>query len=146
MTVSFGCDHGGFTIRQDILDYLQSAGVQVIDHGTNSTQAVDYPEYAKLVCADVLSGKAEFGILICGTGVGISMTANKIHGIRCALVGDTFTAHATREHNNANVLAMGGRVVGPGLAADITNIFLHTAFSGEERHQNRIDKMMAVEK
>lgn len=145
MIVSFGCDHGGVVLRDEVLSYLKNAGIEVIDHGTTNEDSVDYPDYAEVVTADIISGKADFGILICGTGVGISISANKRHGIRCALVSDTFTAHATREHNDANVLAMGGRVVGPGLALDIVDIFLNTKFSYGERHERRVEKIMALE-
>ncbi len=145
MKVSFGCDHGGVVLRDEVLAYLKNAGIEVIDHGTTNEDSVDYPDYAEVVTADIIAGKADFGILICGTGVGISISANKRHGIRCALVSDTFTAHATREHNDANVLAMGGRVVGPGLAVDIVDIFLNTEFSHGERHQRRVDKITALE-
>lgn len=145
MTIAFGCDHGGFILKKEILDHLAKNGHQVIDFGTNDETPVDYPDYAIQVAECIKSGKADLGILVCGTGIGISITANKVPGIRCAPVSDTFTAHATREHNNSNILAMGGRTVGPGLALDIVDMFINTPFSGEERHQRRIDKITAVE-
>jgi ribose 5-phosphate isomerase B len=145
MKVAFGCDHGGFILKKDILAYLKKSGIDVIDFGTDSEAGVDYPDYARPVCQSVLDGEADFGVLVCGAGVGISISANKMRGIRCALVGDTYTARMTREHNDANVVALGGRVTGPGPAVDIIDIFLHTKFSGDERHQRRIDKIMALE-
>lgn len=145
MKIAFGCDHGGFVLKPEIMDYLNKHGYEVIDFGTNSTDAVDYPDYGQAVAECVRDGKADFGIVCCGTGIGISISANKVPGIRCALLSDTFSAHATREHNNANMMAMGGRTVGPGLAVDIVDTFLRTPFSEAERHQRRIDKISAIE-
>ncbi len=145
MRVAFGCDHGGFVLKKEIMEYLHEKGHKVLDFGTDSERSVDFAPYAENVCLAIKNGDADTGILVCGTGVGISISANKISGIRCALVSDTFTAHATREHNNANVLALGGRVIGPGLAVDIVDIFLNTEFSSEERHQRRIDSITALE-
>ncbi|CAK7062464.1 MAG: Putative sugar phosphate isomerase YwlF [Desulfovibrio sp.] len=108
--------------------------------------SVDYPDYGLPVAECVSAGEADLGIVACGTGIGISITANKVPGIRCALLSDTFSAHATREHNDANVMALGGRTIGPGLAVDIVDVFLNTPFSGDARHQRRIDKITAVEK
>lgn len=145
LTIAFGCDHGGFTLKADLMAYLKKNDIQVIDHGTNNTDSVDYPDYAIPACQDVVDGKADFALLLCGTGLGMEMTANKVDGIRCALLSDTFSAHATREHNNANALAMGGRVLGPELAIEILDTFLRAEYSGDQRHQRRIDKMMALE-
>lgn len=145
MKIAIGCDHGGIVLKPEIMEYLNKNGHEVIDFGTNDENAVDYPDYGQLVAECVQQGKADFGILMCGTGIGISIAANKVPGIRCALLSDTFSAHATREHNNANVMALGGRTIGPGLAVDIVDIFLKTPFSQGERHQKRIDKVTAVE-
>lgn len=139
--IALGCDHGGYELKKEILAYLEKEGLEYRDFGCDSTAAVDYPVYAKLVAKAILSGECEKGILICGTGIGISITANKFKGIRAALCTDCFCAEATRLHNDANVLAMGGRVVGPGLAVKIVDTFLHTPFSNEERHKNRISQM-----
>ena len=136
--IALGCDHGGYELKQEILAYLKKEGIAYKDFGCDSKEAVDYPVYAKLVAKSILSVECEKGILICGTGIGISITANKIPGIRAALCTDCFCAEATRLHNDANVLALGGRVVGAGLAVKIVDTFLHTPFSNEERHINRI--------
>lgn len=146
MKIAFGCDHGGIVLKPEIMEYLEKNGHEVIDFGTKDESSVDYPDYALPAAECVARGEADFGILICGTGIGISITANKVPGIRCALLSDTFSAHATREHNDANMMALGGRTVGPGLAVDIVDIFLKTPFSQGERHQSRIDKIAAVEK
>lgn len=139
--IAIGCDHGGFELKQEIKGYLEEKGLAYKDFGCDSTEATDYPIYAKKVCKAILAGECDRGILICGTGIGISITANKFKGIRCALCTDCFCAQATREHNDANVLALGGRVVGAGLALKIVDTFLNTPFSHAARHQNRIDQM-----
>ncbi len=139
--IAIGCDHGGYELKKEIIGYLEKANVPYKDYGTDGNDAVDYPDYAKTVCQAVLDGEADKGILICGTGIGISIAANKIKGIRAALVHDVFSAEATRLHNDANVLCMGGRVIAGGLAIKITDTFLNTAFSGEERHSRRISKI-----
>ena len=139
--LALGCDHGGYELKLEIKKYLDEKEIPYKDFGCDSTDAVDYPVYAKKVCRAILSGECEKGILICGTGIGISITANKFKGIRAALYTDCFCAEATRQHNDANVLALSGRVVGPGLAVKIVDTFLNTPFSGAERHQNRIDQM-----
>lgn len=139
--IAIGCDHGGYELKQEIIGYLEKEGMAYKDFGTYSTDAVDYPDYAKPVCQAVVEGQADKGILICGTGIGISMAANKVDGIRAALVHDVFSAEATRLHNDANVLCMGGRVVAGGLAIKITDTFLKTDFSGDERHSRRIGKI-----
>lgn len=136
--IALGCDHGGYELMQEIKKYLEKNGHAYKDFGCDSTEAVDYPVYAKKVARAIQSGECEKGILICGTGIGISITANKFKGIRAALCADCFSAEATRAHNDANILAMGGRVVGPGLAEKIVDTFLNTPFSEAERHKNRI--------
>lgn len=136
--IAIGCDHGGYELKQEIIKYLDKAQFDYIDVGTYSIDSTDYPIYAKSVCKAILSGECDKGILICGTGIGISITANRYKGIRAALCGDCFSAQATREHNDANVLALGARVTGTGLAIKIVETFLNTAFSGDERHLNRI--------
>lgn len=137
--IALGCDHGGYELKQEIIEYLKSKNIEYKDFGCDSTEAVDYPQYARKVAHSIVSGECETGILICGTGIGISISANKVKGIRAALCHDCFSAEATRLHNNANILAMGARVVGPGLAIKIVDTFLNTPFSNEERHIRRID-------
>lgn len=136
--IAIGCDHGGFELKQEIMEYLNRQEIPYVDLGVFSKEPADYPVYAKLVCKSILEGTCEKGILICGTGIGISIAANKWRGIRAALCGDCFSAEATRRHNDANVLALGARVTGAGLAVKIVDIFLNTPFSNEERHINRI--------
>lgn len=139
--IAIGCDHGGFELKQEIIKYLEEQNLTYKDYGCYDTASVDYPEYARKVANAVVSKEAEKGILICGTGIGISIAANKVKGIRAALCHDCFSAQATREHNDANVLAMGGRIVGPGLAVKIVDIFLNTPFSEDERHIRRISQI-----
>lgn len=136
--IALGCDHGGFELMQEVKRYLEKEGLKYQDFGCYSTASVDYPVYARKVAHAILDGTCDKGILICGTGIGISIAANKISGIRAALCTDCFCAEATRLHNDANILAMGGRVVGPGLAVKIVDTFLNTPFSGDERHARRI--------
>jgi ribose 5-phosphate isomerase B len=136
--IALGSDHGGYELKQEIKKYLDEKGIAYRDYGCDSTAAVDYPTYAKKVAHAILDGECEKGILICGTGIGISIAANRFPGIRAALCTDCFCAEATRQHNDANVLALGGRVVGPGLAVKIVDTFLNTPFSGDERHARRI--------
>lgn len=136
--IAIACDHGGFTLKQEIISHLKAQGIDFKDFGCEGTDAVDYPVYAQAVGTAVASGSCEKGILICGTGIGISIAANKIPGIRCALCHDCFSAEATRLHNDANVIALGARVVGPGHALKIIDTFLATDFSGDERHSRRI--------
>ena len=143
--IALGCDHGGFELMKEVKAHLTEKGVEFRDFGTDSPAATDYPIYAKRVAKAILSGECEKGILICGTGIGISITANKFKGIRCAVCHDVFSAEATRQHNDANVLAMGGRVVGPGLALMIVDTFLNTEFSNAPRHINRISQMETEE-
>lgn len=136
--IALGCDHGGFPLMKEVIKYLESEGLEYINFGTYSEESCDYPFFAKAVANAVVTGECENGILICGTGIGISITANKFKGIRAALCHDCFSAKATREHNNANILAMGARVVGAGLAIEIVKNFLETPFSNDERHIRRI--------
>ncbi|MCA5963038.1 ribose 5-phosphate isomerase B [Blautia sp. RD014234] len=137
--IAIACDHGGYDLKLEIIRYLKDENIEYTDAGCEGRDAVDYPVYARKVTDAIKSGTCEKGILIRGTGIGISIAANKVPGIRAALCTDCFCAEATRQHNNANVLALGGRVVGPGLAVKIADTFLHTEFSGAERHQRRID-------
>lgn len=146
MRVAIGADHGGFELKEEIKTHLQGSGVEVIDLGTHSTASVDYPRYGVAVGQAILKGEADLGIVVCGTGLGISMAANKIPGIRAAVCTETFSARMTREHNNANVLALGARVIGPGLALDIVDIFLKTQYSGDERHARRVKLMDDLER
>jgi len=139
--IAIGSDHGGFELKQEIIKHLTKKEIGFEDFGCFSEASCDYTDYGKAVAEAVASGKYEKGILICGTGIGISITANKIKGIRCALCSDCFSAEATREHNDANILALGGRVVGVGLALKIVDTFLNTPFSNEERHIRRISKI-----
>lgn len=139
--IAIGCDHGGYQLKLEILKYLEKKGVEYKDFGCDSLDSVDYPIYAKKVGQAILDGECEKGILICGTGIGISITANKMKGIRCALCSDCFSAEATRLHNDTNIVALGGRVVGPELAVKIVDTFLNTPFSGDERHARRIAMM-----
>lgn len=145
MKIALGSDHGGFKLKNEIISYLKENGYEIKDFGTYTTESCDYPEYAEKVAEVVANKEFDFGILVCGTGIGISMSANKVPGVRAALCSDTFSAHATREHNNANILALGERVVGPGLAIDIVKTFLNSEFEGG-RHQKRIDKISEIEK
>ena len=137
--IALGCDQGGFSLKQEIMAHLKERGLEFKDYGSYDEQSVDYPVYAKKVAEAILSGECEKGILICGTGIGISIVANRYEGIRAALCTDCFMAEATRLHNDANILAMGGRVVGPGLAIKMVDTFLDTPFSNEERHIRRIN-------
>ena len=139
--IALGCDHGGYELMQEVIAYLDEKGLEYKNLGCNNMDSVDYPVYGKKVAKAILSGECDKGILICGTGIGISITANRYKGIRAALCSDCFSAEATRQHNNANVLAMGGRVVGPGLAVKIVDTFLNTEFSNGERHINRVRQL-----
>ncbi|MGZ4162975.1 MAG: ribose 5-phosphate isomerase B [Tumebacillaceae bacterium] len=144
MKIAIAADHGGFTLKETIKKQLESLGLEYHDFGSYSEESVDYPDYGIQVAEAVAKGEYERGILICGTGLGMSIVANKVPGIRCALLHDTFSAKATREHNDTNVMAMGARVIGPGLAEEIVHLWLTTEFSGG-RHQNRLDKIAAIE-
>ncbi len=145
MRIALGSDHGGLNLKKQIIEYLKSENIEVTDFGTYTEESCDYPEYALKVAEEVVAGNFELGILVCGTGIGVSISANKVPGIRAALCSDTFSAHATREHNNANILTLGERVVGTGLALDIVDTFINSKFLGD-RHQRRIDKITEIEK
>ncbi|MDF2925856.1 MAG: ribose 5-phosphate isomerase [Paenibacillaceae bacterium] len=145
MKIAIGADHAGFRLKDELKELMGQWGHQVEDFGCSCGDSVDYPDFAEQVCKQVVAGTADRGILICGTGIGMSIAANKIHGIRCALVHDLFSAKATREHNDTNVLAMGERVIGPGVAQEIVKIWLETEFSHGPRHVNRIAKLSQLE-
>lgn len=140
MNVAVGCDHGGFTLKREIVRYLRGAGHEVNDVGCPSEESVDYPEFAERVCAAVLGGQSARGILICGTGIGMAMAANRHRQIRAALCHEPFSARMSREHNDANVLCLGGRVLGPSLALEIVRVWMETGFAGG-RHLRRITMM-----
>jgi len=145
MKITIGSDHGAVSLKEEVKMVLKEfANVEVTDVGTFGTDSVDYPDIAEKVCADVVSGNADRGIVLCGTGIGISMAANKIKGIRCALCGDVYSAKMSREHNDANVLALGGRVTGFGPAGEIVRAWIQSEFTGG-RHARRVDKIMALE-
>ena len=137
--IGLGCDHGGLELKKVVMDYLDSKNIEYKDFGTYTSESCDYPVYGKAVANAVAGGECDKGIIICGTGIGISIAANKVRGIRAALCHDVFSAKATREHNDANILAMGARVIGPGLALEIVKAFLETDFSNDERHIRRIN-------
>ena len=139
--LAIGSDHGGYALKQAIMKHLEARGLSYKDYGTYSEASCDYPDFGRAVALAVANGEAEYGIIICGTGIGISITANKVPGIRAALCGDCFSAEATRSHTDANVLALGARVVGEGLAIKIVDTFLDTPFSNDERHIRRIQKI-----
>ena len=136
--IAIGCDHGAFALKQALMKHLDKRGLAYKDFGTYTEDSCDYPIYAKAVAKAVASGECDRGIIVCGTGIGVSITANKVPGIRAALCGNCFSAEATRQHNDANILCMGARVVGEGLAIKITDTFLDTPFSEDERHKRRI--------
>lgn len=138
MKIAIGCDHGAYELKLTLIKHLEERGIDYTDLGCHSTESCDYPIYAQAVAKELTSGKADLGILLCGTGIGMSMAANKIKGIRAAVCNDCFSAKATKEHNNANVLCMGSRVIGPGLALMIADTFIDTAFSNDERHIRRV--------
>ena len=142
--IAIGCDHGGFELKNHVIKYLEDKGYEVKDYGTYSEDSVDYPDCAKPVCEAVMSGEAEKGILFCGTGIGISIAANKHKGIRAALCSDVYSAKMTKQHNDANIICMGGRVIGRELAFMIVDAWLETEFEGG-RHSNRIAKIHEIE-
>ena len=137
--IAIGCDQGGYALKQEIIKHLEARGMECKDFGCYSTDSCDYPVFAKAAAKAVASGECEKGIVICTTGIGISISANKVKGVRCALCSDTLSAKMTRLHNDANMLAMGAGMIGENLAYDIVETFIGTEFSGEERHQRRID-------
>ena len=139
--IAFGCDHGGFELKEEILAYLDKEGIEYKDFGCYDRTSCDYPDIAKPVAEAVASGECEKGILICGTGIGITIAANRYEGIRAANCTNSFMAEATREHNDANILGMGARVIGVGTALKIVDTFLNTPFSNDERHKRRIAKI-----
>ncbi len=142
--IALGADHGGFLLKEEIKKHLSEKGIEFKDFGTDSTQSVDYAKIAYKTCKSVTSGECEKAILCCGTGIGISMAANKVEGIRAACCSDWFSAKYTRLHNDANALCLGGRVVGAGLALEMVDVFLSTEFEGG-RHQRRVDQITAIE-
>lgn len=144
MKIAIGCDHAGPALKAEIMAHLDEKGVEYIDMGIQEGEKIDYPEKAKEVCEKITSGECDLAVLICGTGIGMSMSANKIKGIRAACCSDYFSAKYTRAHNDANVLCIGARVVGAGLAIELVDVFLETQFEGG-RHQRRIDKIAAIE-
>ena len=146
MKISLGCDHGGLELKNEIKAHLEARGFECRDFGTYTKDSCDYPDYARPAAEAVASGECERGILVCTTGIGVSITANKVNGVRCALLHDKMSARLTREHNDTNMMALGAGVVGPMLALEIVDTWLDTPFSGVESHQRRIDKVMAIEK
>lgn len=146
MRIAIGADHGGFALKAPLMQALREAGHEVIDLGTHSTDAVDYPDYARAVGRAMLDGRAERGVLICGSGAGAAIAANKMRGIRAVLAHDTYTAHQMVEHDNANICCLGARVVGPELAAEVVRAFVNAKFTGEERHVRRLNKVAEIER
>ena len=146
MKIAIACDHGALDMKNMLVSYLQGQGHTVTDFGTHTNASCDYPEFAAAAAQAVASGECQRGIVLCTTGIGMSIAANKVKGIRCALLSDVVSARLTREHNDTNMMAMGAGIVGSILAQQIVDTWLGTEFSGGERHQRRIDKMMALEK
>lgn len=143
--IALGCDHGGYELKQIIIKYLEQLGAAYKDYGCMGKDSCDYPDYGQAAAKAVASGECKLGIVICTTGIGISITANKIKGIRCALCSDVVSARLTREHNDANMLALGAGIIGANLALGIVDAFLHTEFPKEEKHYRRITKISAIE-
>ncbi len=143
--ITIGCDHAACEMKQQIIEHLNARGIECIDVGTYSSDSCNYPDYAHALCKNIQDGVTELGILICGTGIGMSMAANKHRGIRAAVCSDTFSARLTREHNNANVLCFGARVVGIGLARDLVDNFIDADFEDGGNHRKRIDMITAIE-
>lgn len=144
MRIAIGCDHGGLDHKNAIVEHLKNRGFEVKDSGIYENHSVDYPDIAVKVCKDITSGECELGILVCGTGIGMSLAANKVKGIRAAAVSEHFSAKYTRLHNNSNVLCLGGRVIGVGTALELVDLFVDTKFEGG-RHETRVNKVMAIE-
>lgn len=144
MIVAVGSDHGGYDLKQQVIKHLEEQGIECRDKGCFSKESCDYPAFGRAVAKAVAGGECEKGIVVCTTGIGISIAANKVPGIRCALCSDTLSAKMTRLHNDANVLALGGGMIGPNLAVDIVDTFLHTEFSGEEKHKRRISQLEQI--
>ncbi|MGM9584864.1 MAG: ribose 5-phosphate isomerase B [Faecousia sp.] len=145
MKISIGCDHGALALKNKMVAHLVALGYDVKDCGTYTGDSCDYPDFAAAAARSVASGECEKGIVLCTTGIGVSIAANKIHGIRCALLSDVLSAKLTRQHNDTNMMALGAGIVGENLAMEILDTWLSTEFSGEERHRRRIDKVMALE-
>jgi RpiB/LacA/LacB family sugar-phosphate isomerase len=145
MKIAVACDHAGFPLKDAVLAAVRSEGHEIIDLGTDSTVPVDYPDYAEKIGRAIQRGEAERGILICGSGVGASVAANKLRGVRAGLCHDTYSAHQCVEHDDVNILTLGGRVIGPELAIEIVRTFLRAQFTGEERHVRRLGKILAIE-
>ena len=146
MKIAIACDHGALELKEDLLHYLAGKGYEMVNFGTDTPASCDYPDFAGAAARAVASGECEKGIVLCTTGIGVSIAANKVRGIRCALLSDPLSAKMTRLHNDTNMMAMGAGIVGKMLAREIAEIWLGTEFSGDERHQRRINKMMALEK
>ena len=146
MKIAIGCDHGALELKNVLIPHLEKKGYEVKDFGTYSLDSCDYPDFAAPAAQAVASGECEKGIVLCTTGIGVSIVANKVKGVRCALLSDVMSARMTREHNDTNMMAIGAGVVGQMLALEIVDTWLGTEFSNEARHQRRIDKMMALEK
>ena len=145
MKIAIACDHGALDLKNTLIAHLEKQGHQVVNFGTDTLDSCDYPDYAGPAAQAVANGQCEKGIVLCTTGIGVSITANKIDGIRCALLSDPWSAKMTRLHNDTNVMALGAGIVGENLAMEIVDTWIGTEFSGDERHQRRIDKMMALE-
>lgn len=145
MKISIGCDHGALALKNKVVAHLQEKGYEVQDFGTYTPDSCDYPDYAAAAARAVVSGECDKGVVLCTTGIGVSIAANKIRGIRCALLSDPLSARMTRLHNDTNMMALGAGIVGENLALEIVDTWLGTEFSGEARHQRRIDKVMALE-
>ena len=146
MKIAIGCDHGALDMKNAVVKHLEEKGYEVQDFGTYTADSCDYPDFAAAAARAVASGECEKGIVLCTTGIGVSISANKVKGVRCALLSDVWSARMTRLHNDTNVMALGAGVVGKNLALEILDTWLGTEFSGDERHQRRIDKLMALEK
>jgi ribose 5-phosphate isomerase B len=144
MIIGIGSDHGGFELKEEMRKFLEENGYQVKDFGTHSKESVDYPDYGRIVGEAVVAGEVDKGVVICGTGIGISISANKVKGVRAALCGDVYSARMSREHNDANVIAMGGRVLGVDLAKEILSTYLKSEFQGG-RHERRVNKIAEIE-
>lgn len=144
MKISIAADHGGVLLKNELMDHLQAQGIDILNHGTDDRKSVDFPDYAAKVAKDIQQERADYGILCCGTGIGMSIAANKFKGIRAAVVTDAFSAKATRAHNNTNILCLGERVTGTGLAKMIVDIWLGDHFEGK-RHQKRLDQITEIE-
>lgn len=145
MKIAIGCDHGALTLKKTLISHLEQQGYEVMDFGTYTPESCDYPDYAAAAARAVARGTCQRGIVLCTTGIGVSIAANKVPGIRCALLSDPWSARMTRLHNDTNMMALGASVIGEGLALEIADVWLETEFSGEARHQRRVDKIAALE-